>query len=292
MTPCSSSTLSVSRCCTSVDRARGIVPCSASPIANSRWMTWSQVAGDPVAIGARRVRASALAGGQLPGQGGLVGEGGQHVQLLGGEQLGTAAPNDHHHTGDGVGGARFGSTRAGPPPGVPPRVSSMASKRRGRDRRTPCRSRCRPLIGRDGGSAAPAVSTTISSSTSAAGSSLSPGTATSTASAPVRASALVGDEPEHLRRVGAAQQFGADVAGGLDPGLPGGTPRTGRCRSRSRRAASALDQHLVVLAERLPVGLVGEVEVAVDLVADAYRRSRKVRIGDDSAGSRPTPDAA
>ena len=39
MTPCKSSTESESRCCTSVERARGTVPCRASPTAKSRWMT-------------------------------------------------------------------------------------------------------------------------------------------------------------------------------------------------------------------------------------------------------------
>ena len=41
MTSCRSSTQFESRCCTSVERARGTVPCKESPTAKRRWMTWS-----------------------------------------------------------------------------------------------------------------------------------------------------------------------------------------------------------------------------------------------------------
>ncbi len=96
-------------------------------------------------------------------------------------------------------------------------------------------------------------------------------------SAPRQLERLIGDHPEHRGRLGAAQQFGADVAGGRDPGLPVTRQlvEPGVLHRDARGRGQGLDEHLVVLAERLPVGLVGEVEVAEHLVADAHRDTEK-----------------
>ena len=62
----------------------GWCPASASPTANSRWITWScRSSGDAVAIGEHiEFTHPALGGRQLPSERGLVGEGGHHVELL------------------------------------------------------------------------------------------------------------------------------------------------------------------------------------------------------------------
>ena len=66
-----------------------------------------QIAGDAIAVGQDvQLTHPALRYRQLPGQRRLIGERGHHVELLGGERTRAAAPQDHQHAGDRLGGAQ------------------------------------------------------------------------------------------------------------------------------------------------------------------------------------------
>ena len=66
-----------------------------------------QVAGDAVAVGEHvELAHPALRAGQLPGQGGLVGERGHHVELFVAERLRADGPQRDQDTGDGLGCAK------------------------------------------------------------------------------------------------------------------------------------------------------------------------------------------
>ena len=108
---------------------------------------------------------------------------------------------------------------------------------------------------------------------SADGGSVSGDTATSVTSAPVSLSASsamsrntrAGSVPDSssvaMSRVACIQDCsGAGLV--VEPGVVDGD---------ARRRRQRLGQHLVVVTEGLPVGLLGQVQVAVDLVADAHR---------------------
>ena len=74
----------------------------------------------------------------------------------------------------------------------------------------------------------------------------------------------------HRRRVVAGQQVGADIAGGLDPQLAGvrGLIEPGVVDCDAGGAGQREHQYLVGLGEGRPVCLLGQVEVAVHLIAD------------------------
>ena len=66
-----------------------------------------QIASDAVAIGLQvKFAHPALGHRELPGQCGLGGEGGHHVELFVAERIGARAVQYHDDTGDGVGGAQ------------------------------------------------------------------------------------------------------------------------------------------------------------------------------------------
>ena len=66
-----------------------------------------QIAGDAIAVGQDvQLTHSSLRYRQLPGQCGLIGERGHHVELLDGERPRTAATQDHQHAGGRLGGAQ------------------------------------------------------------------------------------------------------------------------------------------------------------------------------------------
>ena len=238
-----------------------------------------QVAGDAVAVGEHVEFAHpALRAGQLPGQRGLVGERGHHVELVGAERQTprrAAAPRGHR---------RRCRWRAAAAPAPGPRRNAPVSDVEAVETSRQCAARTAspiavPATGivsaaRGGRRRRRAVPTTTSSSTSPAGrvgvGAAPPRTSTS---APLSLTGLVGDEPKNRCRIGTGQQFGADVAGGLDPRLPdlGLLVEPGVVDRDARRCSQGLDQHLVVLAERLPAGLLGQVQVAEHLVADPHR---------------------
>ena len=251
-----------------------------------------QVAGDAVAVGEHvEFPHPALRRGQLPGQGGLVGECGDHVELFSRERARTRT-RTATSTPATVSVARSGTTRAGLGWPVP---TSSASKRcavRWRKASPTCdlliamvrafnsgwhharrldHHKVLDLVGRE-----------LGVGRNGDQSALCPG----------ELQRLVGDEPEYGGGIGAGEQLGADVAGGRDPRLP--VPRLlvepGVVDRDTGGGGERLDENLVVLAERLPARLLGQVEVAEHLVADADRdtRGRSASAG-GGAGSRRTP---
>ncbi|NCL76835.1 hypothetical protein AIIKEEIJ_04321 [Rhodococcus sp. YH1] len=86
-----------------------------------------------------------------------------------------------------------------------------------------------------------------------------------------------GDQAEHLLRVGVGEQLGADLARGLLPALPQpGLLEQARIVHRdARRGREGLHDHLVVLGERLTIGLLGEVEVAERLTVHPDRDTQE-----------------
>jgi len=86
-----------------------------------------------------------------------------------------------------------------------------------------------------------------------------------------------GDQPEHPCGFIAREHLGGDIAGRLDPGLADSglfvEARVVDGDSGGRR--QCLDQDLVVLGELRTAGLLRQIEVAVDLVADAHRNTEE-----------------
>ena len=171
-----------------------MVPCSVRPDGEqSLDDVVVQVAGDAVAVGEHVEFAHpALSGGQLPGQRGLVGERGQHVELFVGEAV-RAGGAHASSTPATVSVVRSGSTSAGPASSSTPVRTSRLSVAAGSaltedlaDERVRHRNWCRA----GSGARWPRpISTTRSSVTSLVGTSSSAGTATRVASASVSLSA-------------------------------------------------------------------------------------------------------
>ena len=88
---------------------------------------------------------------------------------------------------------------------------------------------------------------------------------------------LVGDELEHAGGIGAGEQFGGDVAGGGDPGLPGLRLfiEAGVVDGDTGGRGERLGEHFVVFAERLAGSLLGQIQVAEHVVADEDRHAEE-----------------
>ena len=245
-----------------------------------------QIAGDPVAVGRPR-RAPACGAGCWPAARPGWPDRRRRPSSSSCSSLNSRASRSRSTTTNPatVSVVRSGSTSAGPasdPNAGPNAAAASAAVSRSGVRlvkAVPITLSTKWIGANDRGSAAePAVSTTTNSSTSeGSGASSSRGTATSTVSCVGQSQRLVGDQPKHPRRARPPQQLGRDVAGRLDPGLPcPGLLVEPRVVDRDAGGGGQrLHQHLVVFAERLAAGLLGEVEVAVDLVADAHRHAEE-----------------
>ena len=84
---------------------------------------------------------------------------------------------------------------------------------------------------------------------------------------------LLGDERQHLRGLGPGQQFASDIGGRPKPPLlPAGfLVQAGVVDRHTGRRGERDHQRLVLLVERPTALLLGEVEVAVDLIPDPDR---------------------
>ena len=84
---------------------------------------------------------------------------------------------------------------------------------------------------------------------------------------------LPGDRGQHLVRVGPGQQGGGDLGVGLHPLLlpAGGVVEPGVLDRDTGRGAQRDQDSLVILGERAAALLLGQVQVAEDLIADADR---------------------
>ena len=82
-----------------------------------------------------------------------------------------------------------------------------------------------------------------------------------------------GDPAEHVDRLVAGEQLGGDIARRLDPRLLGAglLIEPGVVDRDAGRGGQRLDEHLVVVAERSAAGFLGEIQIAVDLLADPDR---------------------
>ena len=229
-----------------------------------------QIAGDALAVGDHvQFAHPALGAGQLPGHRRLVGERGGHPELVGGELPGSVPAQRHHHPGRGVGGPQrqhqgrpgAGHQALGPRQGGDPAGGAFSERRAdlvvGHADRA---GRCRRSGGFDHHQFVDiGVLVRRDRDHHCVGSGQS--------------QRLVGDQPEHPGGFGPGEQFGGDVPGGLDPGLSRARllVEPGVGDGDAGGGGQRLDEHLVVLAERLAPGLLGQIEIAVDLVADAHR---------------------
>ena len=212
-----------------------------------------QVPGDPVPVGDDvEFVHPPLCGGQLPGQRGLIGECGHHVELFGAERDRFAVPYDDDDTGHRVRGAQRQHQRRPDIIDAGQRQPADALRKalgEGRaDRGAGYRDRL-PGEARDCGTGcfnhqqfdglafrSVLVERYGDQGRFGAG----------------EFAGFFGDQPEHRGGIGSRQQFGGDVAGGLDPGLPclGLRVQPGVGDGDPGGGGQRLNQYLIVLAER------------------------------------------
>ena len=183
-----------------------------------------QVAGDPFAVGDHVEFAHpVLRAGQLPGQGGLIGESRHHLQLFVGELRGASTLQDHHHPGDGLGGSQRQHHRG---PGVADQCHDVGrgvesawstAGEGGADRTVRDGQRWPPF-----GWAVPAHRLAHQQLRHIGHRPLGVGGhGDQRHIGPAEVLCALGDEPKCFPRLGTAEQLGGDVAGRFDPRLPG-----------------------------------------------------------------------